>query len=207
MIVGSARSAGVIDLMIAAVRSTSRSSRLLIWSFIWPMPGIMPSSLEMEPILRTCSICARKSSSVNSFGPLRQLGGHLLGLLLAEGLLGLLDQGEHVAHAEDAGRHAVRVERVEVVQLLAVGGEHDLLAGDLRDGERRTAAGVAVELGEHDAVEADAVAERLGGVDRVLADHRVDDEEDLVGADRVADVGGLLHQLLRRCRGGRRCRR
>ncbi len=103
---------------------------------------------------------------------------------------------EHVAHAEDAGRHAVRVERVEVVQLLAVGGEHDLLAGDVRDGQRGTAAGVAVELGEHHAVEADAVAERLGGVDRVLADHRVDDEQDLVRADRVADVRGLLHQLL-----------
>jgi hypothetical protein len=30
-----------------------------------------------------------------------------------------------------------------------------------------------------------------GGVHRVLADHRVDDEQDLVGVDRVADVGGL----------------
>ena len=48
MIVGSWRSAGVIDLMIAAVRSTSRSSMLLIWSFICPMPGSMPSSLEMR---------------------------------------------------------------------------------------------------------------------------------------------------------------
>ena len=32
-------------------------------------------------------------------------------------------------------------------------------------------------------------------VDGVLADHRVDDEQDLVGRDGVADVGGLLHQL------------
>ena len=30
---------------------------------------------------------------------------------------------------------------------------------------------------------------------RVLADHRVDDEDDLVRVDRVADVGGLLHHL------------
>ena len=35
----------------------------------------------------------------------------------------------------------------------------------------------------------------LGGGDGVLADHRVDDEQDLVRLDRVADVGGLLHQL------------
>ena len=87
---------------------------------------------------------------------------------------------EHVTHVEDAGGHAVRVERVEVVQLLAVGGEHDLLAGDLGDRQGGTTAGVTVELGEHHAVEADAVAEGLGGVDRVLTDHRVDDEEDLV---------------------------
>ena len=31
--------------------------------------------------------------------------------------------------------------------------------------------------------------------DGVLADHRVDDEQHLVGLDRVADVGGLLHHL------------
>ena len=64
-----------------------------------------------------------------------------------------------------------------------------------RDRQRGTTAGVAVELGQHDAVEADAVEEGLRGVDRVLADHRVDDEEDLVGLHGVADVGGLLHHL------------
>jgi hypothetical protein len=87
------------------------------------------------------------------------------------------------------------VERVEVVQLLAVGGEHDLTAGHVRDGERGTASGVAVELGEHHAVDADAVAEGLGGVDSVLTNHRVDDEQDLVRRDGVADVRGLLHHL------------
>ncbi len=87
------------------------------------------------------------------------------------------------------------MERVEVVQLLAVRREHDRLAGDLPDGQGRTTAGVTVELGEDHAVEADAVAEGLGGVDGVLTDHGVDDEQDLVGADRVPDVRGLLHHL------------
>ena len=64
-----------------------------------------------------------------------------------------------------------------------------------RDRQRRAAAGVAVELGEHDAGEADAVLEGLRGDDGVLADHRVDDEQDLVGLHGVADVGGLLHHL------------
>ena len=64
-----------------------------------------------------------------------------------------------------------------------------------RDRQGGATAGVAVELGQHDAVEADAVEERLRGRDGVLADHRVDDEQHLVGRDGVADVGGLLHQL------------
>ena len=61
--------------------------------------------------------------------------------------------------------------------------------------KRRATARIAVELGEHDAVETDAVEERLSGVDGVLADHRVDDEQDLVRVDGVADVDRLLHHL------------
>ena len=115
------------------------------------------------------------------------LAAIVLGLLGVEDLLGLLDQGEHVAHAEDAAGHPVGVEDVEVLELLAGGREQDRLAGDLPDRQRGATAGVAVELGQHDAGEADAVAERLGGGDRVLADHRVEHEEDLVGVDGVAD--------------------
>ena len=73
--------------------------------------------------------------------------------------------------------------------------EHDRLAGDLPHRQRGATAGVAVELGEHHAGEPDAVAERLGRGHRVLADHRVDDEQGLVRLHGVADVGGLLHQL------------
>ena len=134
--------------------------------------------------------------SVNSPAPPVSLRATLLGLVGVERLLGLLDQGEHVTHAEDAGGHPVGMERVEVVELLAVGGEHHLAPGDLGDRERRPTTGVTVELGEHDAVEPDAVEERLGGGDRVLADHRVDDEQDLVRGDGVPDVRRLLHQLV-----------
>ena len=123
------------------------------------------------------------------------LGGHLFGLRLVERLLGLLDEGEDVTHAEDARRHPLGVEDVEVGELLTGGREHDRPLADLRDRQGRTTAGVTVELGEHDAGEVDAFEERLGGRDGVLADHRVDDEEHLVGMHGVADVGGLLHQL------------
>ena len=127
--------------------------------------------------------------------PAASFCGHLLGLGLVEVLLGLLDQRQDVAHAQDARRHPVGVEDVEVLELLAVGREHDRLPGHLAHRQRRTTAGVAVELGEDDAGEADAVAERLGGVDGVLADHRVDDEQHFLRIHRGADVRGLLHHL------------
>jgi hypothetical protein len=92
------------------------------------------------------------------------------------------------------------------VELLAGGGEHDRLAGDVRDRQRGTTAGVAVELGEHDAGEADAVAERLGGGDGVLADHRVDDEQVSSGLT-ASRMSAACASARRRCRAGRRCRR
>ena len=53
-----------------------------------------------------------------------------------------------------------------------------------RDGEGRAAAGVAVELGEDHAVDAQLLIEGLGHVDRVLAGHGVHHQEDLLGLDR-----------------------
>ena len=119
---------------------------------------------------------------------LAQLALELLGLVLVELLLGLLDERHHVAHAEDPLRHAVGVEALELVELLARGREQDRLAGDRLDRQRGAAAGVAVELGHDHAVEVDGLGELLGDVDRVLAGHRVDDEQDVVRLDRLADV-------------------
>src|SRR3954453_104850 len=82
---------------------------------------------------------------------LPELALELLGLVLVDLLLGLLDERQDVAHAEDALRHPVGVEALEIPQLLARGGEQDRLAGDRLDRQRGAAAGVAVELGEDDA--------------------------------------------------------
>ncbi len=65
-IFGSFRSAGVIDWMMAATRSSSRSSTWSSWAFMSPMPGSMPMSLPIEPIFLTACICSRKSSRVKS---------------------------------------------------------------------------------------------------------------------------------------------
>src|SRR5215211_2352541 len=58
--------------------------------------------------------------------------GRLVGVEL---LLSLLDQGHHVAHAEDPARHPVGVEALQLVELLAGRGIDDRLAGHLLYGE------------------------------------------------------------------------
>ena len=126
---------------------------------------------------------------------LEQLLGRLLGLVLLEGLLGLLDQGEDVAHAQDAPGHAVGVELLEGVELLPRRCEGDRLADDLLDRECGAATGVTVELREDDAVDGEGLVEHLGHADGVLTGHRVDDEERVVRRDDAGDHPDLLHHL------------
>ena len=82
------------------------------------------------------------------------------------------------------------------VQLLAHADELDGLAGDGLDGERGTAAGVAVQLGQHHTGDVQCFVKGAGGVHRVLTDHGVHDQQDFVGVDRCLDVAQLVHQLL-----------
>ena len=64
------------------------------------------------------------------------------------------------------------------------------------DGEGRAAPGVAVQLGEHDAVDAQRLVKGSGGVHRILAGHGVHHQQDLVGMDGGLDALQLVHQGL-----------
>src|SRR3954447_17348786 len=123
-----------------------------------------------------------------------QLTLELERLVLLELLLGLLDERHDVAHAEDPLRHPLGVEALELVELLPHAREQDRLAGDGLDAERGAAARVAVELRHHHAVELDGGGELLGDVHRVLAGHRVDDQQDVVRLHRLADLDELVHE-------------
>src|SRR4051812_37989295 len=65
MIAGFARSSGVIEVMMACSRSSSRSSTFRLPRPRLPIPGSIFSRLPSGPMRRTCFIWSRKSSSVN----------------------------------------------------------------------------------------------------------------------------------------------
>ena len=110
-------------------------------------------------------------------------------------LLGLLDNTDNVAHAQDALGHAIGIERLKRIGLLAHAHELDGLAGHLTHRKCATATGVTVELGDDHAVKVGAIGEGRDDVDDILAGHGVDDHQHLVGLDGLLDVDGLLHHL------------
>jgi hypothetical protein len=89
------------------------------------------------------------------------------------------------------------VERLQRVGPLADAAEYDRLAGHRADRQRRTPAGVPVELGEDDAVVADILVEALGHRDGVLPRHSVHDQEDVMRLDLAPqDLQLLDHGLV-----------
>ena len=125
-----------------------------------------------------------------------QLRGCFFGFLVVQGCFSLLDKGEQITHAQNAAGHALRVEDIEIIELLTGRGVHDGLARNLADRQGRTTAGVTVQLGENNAGKVHAIAEGLGRLYGVLADHGVDDKEDFVRVDGIADIARLRHQCL-----------
>ena len=109
--------------------------------------------------------------------------------------LRLLHERHDVAHAEDAVGHARGVELVDGLHLFARTDEFDGLVHHRADGEGRAAAGVAVQFGEHHAVEVQPVVELLCRVHGVLSRHGVHHEERFVRLYGVLDGGDFLHHL------------
>ena len=85
------------------------------------------------------------------------------------------------------------MERLERIQALSRRGELDRPAGHLRDRECGSAARIAVELGEDDPRVIDSLQERRRDVHRVLAGHRVGDEQGLGRLDAIADRRRFAH--------------
>ena len=175
-------------------RASAGSRRRRAPASCWPSPGISFRTPCSGPIRRSICCAWRKSSKVN--WPLRIRASIAACSSSDDGLLGALDQRQHVAHAEDPRRHPVGMEDLERVELLAGRGEHDRLAGDRLDRERGAAAGVAVELRQDDAVEGDPLLERLATLTASWPVIASSTSSDVRRLDRVADALELVHQRL-----------
>ena len=88
------------------------------------------------------------------------------------------------------------MEVLEGLDLLAGADEFDRHARHALHGQRRSAAGVAVELRHDHAVELERLVEGLCAFHGVLAGHGVDHQIDLVRADGAVDPREFLHQRL-----------
>src|SRR5690606_1157113 len=102
-----------------------------------------------------------------------------LGFLLVECILCLFNQGDDIPHAQDATRHAIRVESVDGVHLLSGADKFYRFVNYATYRQRRTTARVAIQLGEHDAVKVEAFIKRLRRVDSILTRHGVDNKKRL----------------------------
>jgi hypothetical protein len=163
-----------------SMRRISRSPLLSASPCIMsPAPGSMRTRFSSGPSFFIARICSSMSSSVN--WPAPHLLLHARRLVHVHRLRRALHQADHVAHAQDARRHALRVKRLEIVELLADAHELDRLAGDRFEAQRRTAAGVAIELGQDRAGDVQRLVEVGGDADRLLAGGGVEHEQDFLG--------------------------
>ena len=87
-------------------------------------------------------------------------------------------------------------ELFELVESLADACESDGRPGDLPDAEGRTSARVAIELGQHDPGQPETVVKRLRRLHRVLPDHGVNDEQNVLGRHGRLNLFELPHEGL-----------
>ncbi|MFM1943079.1 MAG: hypothetical protein RI897_2061 [Verrucomicrobiota bacterium] len=118
----------------------------------------------------------------------------LLRLVEIDRLGRLFHQADDVAHAEDARGHSLGVEGFEVLELFTGADEFDGFAGDRFQAEGGAAPGVTVEFGEDRAGDLEGLVEMGGDVDRFLASGGVEDEEDLLGFDEIAQADQFLDE-------------
>ena len=193
---GLRRSRGVIESMIATWRLSSFFVEIALGDLVLDLgdagqhrhqPAHAAHALHLHELLA-------------QVGKVEGALAHLLGdarrLLGVDRRGGLLDQRDDVAHAEDAVGDARGMKVLDGVDLFAGADELDRLAGDRPHRQRGAAAAVAVDAGQHDAGEPDALVEAAGEVDGVLAGERVGDQQNFMRRGGAAHFGRFAHHRL-----------
>ena len=108
------------------------------------MPHLVPEVFERKAIPREC------------------LDGDLLGFFLVHLLLGLLDERENVAHAQDSGDDAIGMKGLECIVFFTNADKLDRLTGDMADGQCGATTRIAVHFGQHDASQGQLFVKLVG---------------------------------------------
>ena len=122
--------------------------------------------------------------------------GHLECLFLVEVALRLFDQGQHIAHPQNTGGHAVGIEWFQLIELFASTHKLDRPARDHTHRKCCTAAGITVELGEDHPIDPQCFIEFFRHIDCILANHRIDYQQDFMRLNGGFDRLQLAHQRL-----------
>ncbi len=119
--------------------------------------------------------------------PLRVIDVHRLG--------GPFDETDHVAHAQNARGHALRMERLEVLELFTHADELDRLAGDgaymLRAAPPRASPSSLVRIAAGDV---QGLIEMRGDIHRFLAGGGVEHEQDFLRLDQSSQRDQFLDE-------------
>ena len=88
------------------------------------------------------------------------------------------------------------MEYVDSLHLFACTNKLDRLGNNGADTQRSTATGVAIELGEHNAIEIQTVVEFLCCVYSILTSHRVYYEQCFIRIESLLERRNLVHHFL-----------
>ncbi len=118
------------------------------------------------------------------------------GFLFVELFLGFFYQGNNVAHTQNTVSHTGRMEQVEGIHLFANPHKLNGLLYHRPDGKGSPATGVAIQFGEHHAVEIEPVVKSFSRIHGILTGHSVHHKKGFSGVYRLFDGRNLVHHLL-----------
>ena len=121
---------------------------------------------------------------------------HLDRIGQVHGFLGFFHQGQHVAHAQNAGGHPIGIEGLQGFDLLAGSDEFDRLARNLPNREGGPTPRVAVHFGQDRTCDPHRIIKGFGQVGGFLTDHGIHHQQDFVGLHGVFDLHQLAHHRL-----------
>ena len=128
-----------------------------------------------------------------------QLFRHFGGGFFINTFLDVFNQGQYVAHAEDTAGKTVGVERFEAVDFLADTDKFNRFAGHMAYGQCRTAARVAVHLGQYDTGQRQGFIKCLRSVHCILTQHGINNEQSFNRVDRRMKRFDFVHHLFIDC--------